>query len=64
MLDIIRQIRANVPLRVIAFSHDTSVGEIERTYSRFLGNAADDLTRASLLADMVPVGGDKVVPMR
>jgi integrase len=48
---IIRQIRANVPLRLIAFSHDTSVIEIERTYGRYLSNASGDLTRKALLAD-------------
>jgi integrase len=48
---IIRQIRSNVPLRIIAFTHDTSVQEIERTYARYLGNASDDLTRKGLLAD-------------
>ncbi len=35
---IIRQIRSNVPLRIIAFVHDTSVVEIERTYGRYLSN--------------------------
>ncbi|WP_396604718.1 site-specific integrase [Bradyrhizobium sp. YCK136] len=48
---IIRQIRSNVPLRIIAFTHDTSVQEIERTYARYLGNASDDLSRRGLLAD-------------
>ena len=48
---IIRMIRNNVPLRLIAYAHDSSVQEIERTYSRFLNNAMDDLTRAGLLAD-------------
>ncbi|MHC2661681.1 tyrosine-type recombinase/integrase [Bradyrhizobium diazoefficiens] len=48
---VIRQIRAGTPLRLIAFSHDTSVGELERTYSRYLNSASDDLTRLGLLAD-------------
>jgi integrase len=50
---IIRQIRANTPLRMIAFLHDTSVVEIERTYARYLNAAADD-ARRGLLADAVP----------
>jgi integrase len=59
---IIRQIRSNVPLRVIAFNHDTSVAEIERTYARYLNNASDDLTRKALLADdTVPM--DNVVKL-
>ena len=56
---IIRQIRSNTPLRMIAFSHDTSVIEIERTYGRYLSNASDDLTRRGLLVDE-PVSGNVV----
>ncbi|MFK4727121.1 hypothetical protein ABIE89_008221 [Bradyrhizobium niftali] len=48
---IIRQIRSNTPTRLVAFHHDTSVAEIEKTYARFLNNATDDLTRKGLLAD-------------
>jgi integrase len=60
---VIRAIRANVPLRLIAFSHDTSIVEIERTYGRYLNNASDDLTRGALLADAAPVVVDNVVPL-
>lgn len=56
---IIRQIRSNVPLRMIAYVHDTSVQEIERTYARYLSNASDDLTRKGLLVDE-PVRGNVV----
>ncbi|MBR0870035.1 site-specific integrase [Bradyrhizobium tropiciagri] len=58
---IIRQILANVPVRVIAFNHDTSVQEIERTYGRYLGDASNDLTRKGLLADTEPQKLDNVV---
>jgi hypothetical protein len=58
---IIRQIRNNVPLRIIAFNHDTSTVEIEKTYARYLSNASDDLTRKALLADAVPSAMDNVV---
>ncbi|MET3364259.1 site-specific integrase [Bradyrhizobium ottawaense] len=51
---IIRQIRSNTPLRLIAYSHDTSVVEIERTYARYLGNASRDLTKRGLLIDAEP----------
>ncbi|UPT87963.1 site-specific integrase [Bradyrhizobium barranii subsp. apii] len=50
---IIRQIRSNTPLRLIAFTHDTSVVEIERTYARYLNHASDD-ARKGLLADAMP----------
>jgi integrase len=59
---IVRQIRNNTPMRLIAFHHDTSVTEIERTYARFLNNAGDDLTRAGLLADAA-VMADNVIPL-
>lgn len=58
---IIRMIRSNTPLRVVAFHHDTSTIEIERVYSRYLNNASDDLARKGLLADAVPPPVDNVV---
>lgn len=59
---IIRQIRANVPLRVIAFTHDTSTAEIERTYGRYLNDASDDLARKGMLVDE-PTKRDNVVKL-
>jgi integrase len=49
---IIRQIRNGTPLRIIAFAHDTSIAELERTYARYLNSASDDLIRNGLLADL------------
>jgi hypothetical protein len=51
---IIRQIRRGTHLRIIAFNHDTSVQEIERTYARYLNPVAED-ARKGLLADDVPM---------
>jgi hypothetical protein len=59
---IIRQIRSNTPLRIIAFTHDTSVQEIEKTYARFLNVASDD-ARKGLLADETPPAMDNVVKL-
>jgi hypothetical protein len=39
----------NVPIRVVASHHETSVGEIERVYSKHISDVSDDLTRATLL---------------
>ena len=58
---IIRQIRKGTALRQIAFAHDTSTAEIERTYARFLNVAADD-TRKGLLDDAAPMM-DNVIRM-
>ncbi|UFX45437.1 hypothetical protein HAP47_0001510 [Bradyrhizobium sp. 41S5] len=60
---IIRQIRNGKPLRSIAFAHDTSTKEIERTYGRYLNVASEDL-RSGLLDDSAAVHGvDNVIPM-
>ncbi len=59
---IVRQLLAGVPIRVVAVNHDTSVVMIERTYSRYIGDHADALSRAALLdtrpamAGSVPLG--------
>ena len=46
---IIRSLLANVPIRVVAATHDTSVVMIERTYSAFIADHADAVARPALL---------------
>ena len=46
---IVRQILANVPIRIVAVNHDTSVTMIERTYSKNIGDHSDALARPALL---------------
>jgi hypothetical protein len=41
---IVRQIKANVPIRIVAVSHDTSVSTIERHYSAEIADFADEAT--------------------
>jgi integrase len=60
--NIVRQILAGVPLRVVAVNHDTSVGMLERTYSRYIGDHADALARVALL-DTTAMPDRNVVPM-
>jgi integrase len=60
--NIVRQILAGVPIRVVAVNHDTSVAMLERTYSRFIGDHSDALARTALL-DTTAVDGN-VVPLR
>jgi integrase len=57
---IVRMLLKGVPIRVVASHHDTSVGEIERVYSKHISDVADDLTRATLPDLSEPVTG-KVV---
>jgi integrase len=46
---IVRQLLANVPIRIVAAGHDTSVTMIERNYAKYIQSHADDLVRATLL---------------
>ena len=56
--NIVRHLLANVPIRVVATQHDTSVAMIERTYSRFISDHADALARGALL-DVAPREGNQ-----
>jgi hypothetical protein len=47
---IVRQLLANVPVRVVAALHDTSMVMIERNYSKYIADHADELARAALPA--------------
>ena len=46
---VVRQLLANTPIRVVATLHDTSVVMIERTYSKFITDHSDGLSRRALL---------------
>jgi hypothetical protein len=58
---IVRALKHNVPIRIVAATHDTSVAEIERTYSKYITDHTDDISRAALLhhgsaaANVVPL---------
>jgi hypothetical protein len=51
---IVRQLKRNVPIRIVAATHDTSVAEIERTYSKHIADHSDDISRAALLRHEPP----------
>jgi integrase len=57
---IVRQLLANVPIRLIAVAHDTSVEQIERNYSALISEYSDTLSRAALL-DVTPPAGDSPI---
>ena len=46
---IVRALLSNVPVRVVAAGHDTSVSMIEHTYSKHIGDHADAISRRALL---------------
>jgi integrase len=60
---IVRQLLANVPIRIVATLHDTSVAMIERSYSRHIGDHSDALARSAML-DIAEAAHDVVVPLR
>jgi integrase len=62
--NIVRQILAGVPIRVVAVNHDTSVAMIERTYSRYIGDHSDMLARAALLDTTAPASAGNVARER
>jgi integrase len=51
---IVRQLLANVPIRLIAAQCDTSVAMIESNYSKHIASHGDELSRRGLLADEAP----------
>lgn len=62
---ITRGLLANVPIRVVATNHDTSVGQIESTYSRYISDHSDSVARGALLdLDAPAAPAANVVPMR
>ena len=59
---IVRQLLANLPIRIVATLHDTSVKMIERTYSRHIAEHTDALARRALLETAQPPA-DNVVAL-
>jgi integrase len=57
---IVRDLLANIPIRVVATKHDTSVAMIEKTYSKHIADHADALTRRALLDPSAPSGANIV----
>jgi hypothetical protein len=60
---IVRALLKNVPLRIIAATFDTGTIQIERTYSAFITEFSDALTRPALLDLGQPAPVDNVVPL-
>jgi integrase len=46
---IVRDLLANVPVRIVATKHDTSTPIIERNYSKYIADHADALSRRAML---------------
>lgn len=59
---IVRNIRANLPIRLVAALHDTSVQMIERHYAKWITSGLEEMARAAIVP-MVPLEAD-VIPFR
>ena len=60
---IVRDLLANVPVRIVATKHDTSIPMIERNYSKYIADHADVLSRRAMLDPGAP-SGDNVISQR
>lgn len=60
---IVRGIRANLPLRLIAATHDTSTEMIERHYAKWITHGLEEMARAAIVP-LVPDDGENVVRLQ
>jgi integrase len=62
---IVRMLLKNVPIRLVASLHNTSVAMIEKTYSKYITEHSDDISRKALLHDGEPqtVVSDNVIAL-
>jgi integrase len=60
--NIVRMLLANIPVRLVASLHDTSTIMVERHYSKYITEHADDISRKALLQHEPP-SNDKVVAL-
>ncbi|WP_025037034.1 tyrosine-type recombinase/integrase [Bradyrhizobium sp. DOA9] len=59
---IVRALLLNVPIRLVASLHNTSVAMIERTYSKYITEHSDEISRRALL-QYEPSVGDNIVAL-
>jgi integrase len=59
---IVRMLLQNIPIRLVASPHNTSVRMIEKHYSKYIVEHSDDISRRALLQDEPP-SGDNVVAL-
>jgi integrase len=58
---IVRMLLKNIPIRLIASLHNTSVSQVEKNYSAHITeHSSDEISRAGLLPDAEPAAGNVV----
>ncbi|MER8688754.1 integrase [Mesorhizobium sp. M1136] len=61
---IVRGIRQNLPIRLVAAAHDTSVAMIEKHYAKYITSGLEEMARAAIVPLMPPPeAGGKVLQM-
>jgi integrase len=60
---VVRGLKANLPVRLVAALHDTSVPMIERHYAKWVAHGLEDLA-AQALVPLLPREDGRVVPLR
>jgi integrase len=58
---IVRGIRQNLPIRLVAALHDTSVAMIERHYAKWITSGLEDMARAAIVPLVSPEAGGRVI---
>jgi integrase len=58
---IVRGLRSNLPMRLVAALHDTSTAMIERHYSKFITTGLEDMARAAIVPLVPAEDGARVV---
>ena len=62
---IVRMLLRNIPIRLVASLHNTSVAMIEKHYSKYITeHSIDDITRAGLLSESTPAADNVVALVR
>ena len=61
---IVRGIRANLPIRLVAALHDTSTAMVERHYSKWITSGLEELARSAVVPLVPREESPKVVPIR
>jgi integrase len=60
---VVRMLLANIPIRLVASLHNTSIAMIEKTYSKYITEHSDDFSRKALLQHE-SLNGDNVIALR
>ena len=58
---IVRMLLQNVPIRLVASLHNTSVAMIEKHYSKYITEHTDEISRRALLQHEPTIGDNIVV---